>query len=66
MAQPHKGDRQQVACRISRAEFNKLNQYVELVGTTKTDLLRELLLDWLDQVDVEGSHEDQQQLPISA
>lgn len=66
MAQPHKGDRQQVAARIDRKDFEKLDRYVELTGTTKSDFLRDLLLARLAEIDLDALHENQEQLPITA
>lgn len=66
MAQPHKGDRHQVATRILREDFDKLNRYVELTGTTKNDFLRDLLLDRLAEIDLDALNEGQDKLPLTA
>ena len=66
MAQPHKGDRQQIATRIPRKDFNKLHRYVELTGTTKSDFLRDLVLQRLAQIDLNALNEDQEELPLTA
>lgn len=66
MAQPHKGDRQQIATRIPRKDFHKLHRYVELAGTTKSDFLRDLVLERLAQIDLNALNEDQEELPLTA
>lgn len=66
MAQPHKGDRQQIATRIERTHFDKLTRYVELTGTTKSDFLRDLVLDRLQDIDLDQLTHDQERLPLSA
>ena len=66
MAQPHKGDRQQIATRIPRKDFNKLHRYVELTGTTKSDFLRDLVLERLASIDLDALNEDQTKLPLTA
>lgn len=66
MAQPHKGDRQQVATRIERLQYDKLTRYVSLTGTTKSDFLRDLVLARLNEIDLDAITDDQERLPISA
>lgn len=66
MAQPHKGNRHQVATRITTSEFNKLNAYVDFKGMTKNDFIREVLVDALEKIELNALHEDQEQLPITA
>ena len=65
MAQPHKGPREQVATRIERAQFEKLDRYVTVTGTTKSDFLRDLLLARLHEIDVDAL-EGQETLPLTA
>jgi len=66
MAQPHKGDRQQIATRVLRKDFEKLHRYVELTGTTKSDFLRDLLLERLAEIDLDALNENQDKLPLTA
>lgn len=66
MAQPHKGDRQQIATRIPRKDFNKLHRYVELTGTTKNDFIRDVLLERLAEIDLDALNENQGKLPLTA
>ena len=66
MAQQHKCDSQQIATRIPRKDFNKLHRYVELTGTTKSDFLRDLVLERLAQIDLNALNEDQEELPLTA
>ncbi|HIW46359.1 MAG TPA: hypothetical protein H9884_05595 [Candidatus Yaniella excrementigallinarum] len=66
MVRPNKGDRQMIATRIPRAQYEKLHQYVELAGTTKTDFIREAVLDRLEDINLDAIDENQDQLPITA
>lgn len=66
MAQPHKGNRHQVATRLTTAEFDKLNTYVDFHGMTKNDFIRGVLVDALARIDLNALHGDQEQLPITA
>jgi len=66
MVRPNKGDRQMIATRIPRTQYEKLHQYVEIVGTTKTNFIREAVLDRLEEIDLDVIDENQDQLPITA
>lgn len=66
MVRPNKGDRQMVATRIPRRDYDKLHRYVELVGTTKTDFIRDVLLERLAEIDLEALNEHQGKLPLTA
>jgi len=66
MVRPNKGDHQMIATRIPRTQYEKLHQYVELVGTTKTDFIREAVLDRLQEINLDAIDENQDQLPITA
>jgi len=66
MAYPHKGDRQQVSTRISREYYNKLNDYVDAAGITKTDFIHDLIVERLEEIDVNALHPDQEALPLPA
>lgn len=66
MVRPNKGDRQMVATRIPRSDYNKLHRYVELMDTTKSDFIRDVLLERLAEIDFDNLNDDQGQLPITA
>lgn len=66
MVRPNKGDRQMVATRIPRQDYNKLNRYVELTGTTKNDFIRDVLLERLAEIDLNALNENQGKLPLTA
>lgn len=66
MVRPNKGDRQMVATRIPRQDYNKLNRYVELAGTTKNDFIRDVLLERLAEIDLDALNENQGKLPLTA
>lgn len=55
-----------VATRLPRQHYNKLNRYVELTGTTKNDFIRDVLLERLAEIDLDGLNEDQGKLPLTA
>lgn len=66
MVRPNKGDRQMVATRIPRQDYDKLHRYVELTGTTKTDFIRDVLLERLAEIDLDALNENQGKLPLTA
>ena len=66
MVRPNKGDRQMVATRIPRQDYNKLHRYVELTGRTKTDFIRDVLLERLAEIDLDALNEQQEKLPLTA
>src|SRR5699024_2791262 len=66
MVRPNKGDRQMIATRIPRAQYEKLHQYVELAGTTKTYFIRDAELDRSEDIIQDAIDENQDQLPITA
>lgn len=66
MPTPGKGPRTLVTARISQSYFDKLDQYVALVGTTKSDFIGELITTALDDVDLDHVQQNQEKLPLSA
>ena len=55
-----------VATRIPRQDYNKLNRYVELTGTSKNDFIRDVLLERLAEIDLDALNENQGKLPLTA
>jgi predicted DNA-binding protein len=66
MVRPNKGDRQMVATRIPRQEYNKLHRYVELTGTTKSDFIRDVLLERLAEIDLDALNGNQGKFSLTA
>lgn len=50
---PSKGDRADIKSRIPTDRRNKLYAYAELVGRPVTDLTAEVLVPWIDALDLE-------------
>jgi len=65
MAQPNKGDRQQVSARISREHYNKMSQYVVLRGISKNDFIHDLIVEALAQINLDAVNKDQTELPMT-
>lgn len=55
-----------VATRIPRQDYDKLHRYVELTGTTKTDFIRDVLLERLAEIDLDALNENQGKLSLTA
>lgn len=66
MVRPNKGDRQMVATRIPRKDYDKLHRYVERTDTTKSDFIRDVLLERLAEIDLDALNENQGRLPLTA
>lgn len=49
MAQPNKGDRHIIGGRIPRSYEAKLTEYVQDTGNSRSDLIAQLVCDFLDQ-----------------
>lgn len=63
---PSKGDRADIKARIPTDKRDKLFEYAELVGRPVTDLTAEVLVPWIDSLDLEQlRHGDAQaRLPV--
>ena len=63
---PSKGDRADIKSRIPTDRRNKLYAYAELVGRPVTDLTAEVLVPWIDGLDLEQARlgEAQERLTI--
>lgn len=57
------GDRALIAGRIPVDYDQKLKRYTQLTGKTRTDLVAELVCDFLDKVDLDVS-DGQEELPL--
>lgn len=66
MPTPSKGPRTLVTARISQPYFDKLDQYVGLVGTSKSDFIADLITNALDDIDLDHVQQNQEKLPLSA
>lgn len=62
MPQRHKGDRTLVSTRIPTPYFHKMERLTMITGQTKSDILSELLLAYLDKTDLDEL-ESQEQPP---
>lgn len=62
MPQQHKGDRTLVSTRIPTPYFHKMERLKMITGKTKSDILSEILLAYLDNIDLDEL-ESQEQRP---
>lgn len=63
MAQPHKGDRHIIAGRIPRSYEMKLAEYVQETGSSRSDLIANLVCNFLDEYQPKKAS-GQEELPL--
>lgn len=66
MPQHNKGDRTLIGARVERPYGTKLDRYVKLMGTNKSDFVAGLIMNAMDQVDLNNLEQHQEPLPLSA